>query len=229
VNLSWDGAFSSVINEAGAYLKQRIGGMLFMSGVNGRKQLDYPAQPDIYAIAMTDQDDEPRSASGAHIDFAAPGWEIYSTTTNSGYEVDSGSSYSTPLVAGMAGWIMSVNPNLGPAEIEAILKASAIDLGPPGWDPDFGWGRVDFGLVARNTFATLPLSRAGARYDGGLSITAVRSPGATYRLFRSTNLAGWELVANAAITFEGDLVLLRDPSPPPVQAYYKVELTLPRD
>src|ERR1051325_2330903 len=61
VNLSWDGAFSSVINEAGAYLKEKAGGMLFMSGVNGRKLLSYPNQADIYAISMTDRDDQPRS------------------------------------------------------------------------------------------------------------------------------------------------------------------------
>ena len=152
VNLSWDGAFSTVINDAGAYLKAKTGGMLFMAGVNvlnGRKFLNYPNQPDIYAISMTDRNDQPRSTYGEHIDFAAPGWEIYSTTTNSTYEVDSGTSYSSPLVAGITAWVMSVNPALGPAEIEGILRESAVDLGAPGWDQVFGWGRIDFGRVAR--------------------------------------------------------------------------------
>ncbi|HEV8541453.1 MAG TPA: S8 family serine peptidase [Verrucomicrobiae bacterium] len=60
VNLSWDGAFSSVINDAGLYLKQKAGGMLFMSGVNGNGLLNYPNQPDIYAVSMTDMNDQTR-------------------------------------------------------------------------------------------------------------------------------------------------------------------------
>ena len=77
---------------------------------------------------MTDAEDQARSAYGPHIDFAAPGWDIYSTTTNSVYQSDSGTSYSTPLLAGIAAWIMSINPALGPAEIEAILTSASIDL-----------------------------------------------------------------------------------------------------
>jgi subtilisin family serine protease len=225
VNLSWDGAFSSVINEAGAYLKSKTGGMLFMSGVNGRRELDYENQPDIYAIAMTDRADQPRSASGNHIDFAAPGYEIYSTTTNSSYEVDSGTSYACPVAAGIAAWVMSVNPELVPAQIEHILKESAIDLGEPGWDKVFGWGRIDFGRVAQNTFATLPLARIGAVRNEGLVIQAVPVPGATYRLYRSLGLKGdWEPVGDARSE-----ATLRDASPPAALAFYKVEITLPPD
>jgi thermitase len=225
VNLSWDGAFSSVINEAGAYLKEKVGGMLFMSGVNGRMPLDYENQPDIYAISMTDQNDEPRSAFGDHIDFAAPGWEIYSTTTNSTYEVDSGTSYSAPLAAGIVAWVMSVNTNLGPAEIEEILRKSAVDLGEPGWDQTFGWGRIDFGSVATNTFETLPARRITVARENGLTVKATAVPGASYRLWRSVDLGGvWEPIGTAGLDSN-----LRDPSPPSRAALYKVEITLPRD
>jgi subtilisin family serine protease len=230
VNLSWDGAFSSVINEAGAYLKTKTGGMLFMSGVNGRKFLNYPDQPDIYAISMTDTNDQPRSAYGEHIDFAAPGWEIYSTTTNSTYEVDSGTSYSSPLVAGIAAWVMSVNPELGPAEIEGILRESAVDLGTRGRDQDFGWGRVDFGRVAANTFATLPVSRIVAVRDGPVKIVAVRLEGAGYRLFRRDLLnSPWLPVTDATWEANQNMVIFTDPNPPAKTAFYRVEITLPRE
>jgi len=231
VNLSWDGAFSSVINEAGAYLKQKSGGMLFMSGVNGRKLLNYPNQPDIYAIAMTDIDDEPRSSFGDHIDFAAPGWQIYSTTTNSTYEVDSGTSYSAPLVAGITAWIMSVNPALTPPEIEEILKQSSLDLGDPGWDQSFGWGRIDFGAVAEKTFATLPVSRIAAARNSQVAVIALRVVGATYRLFRRQTLvnSGWQGVENAIFQTNDSTVRLIDPNPPGSAAFYRVEITLPRD
>jgi thermitase len=231
VNLSWDGAFSDVINDAGAYLKEKTGGMLFMAGVNNRKFLNYPNHPDIYAISMTDTNDQPRSAYGEHIDFAAPGWEIYSTTTNSTYEVDSGTSYSAPLVAGIAAWVMSVNPSLGPTDIEGILRESAVDLGTPGWDQDYGWGRVDFGRVAQKTFATLPASRIAAVRDGPVKIVAVKVEGARYRLFRRDDFlsSAWVWVSSAKMEANQNTVIFTDPDPPAKSAFYQVEITFPRE
>lgn len=229
VNLSWDGAFSAVINDAGAYLKSKTGGMLFMSGVNGRKFLNYPNQPDIYAISMTDLNDQPRSAYGDHIDFAAPGWEIYSTTTNSTYEVDSGTSYSAPLVAGIAAWVMSVNPALGPTEIEDLLRESAVDLGAPGWDQDFGWGRIDFGSVAEKTFATLPVCRIAVIRDDPLKIVAVKVEGVSYRPFRRESFVSgeWLVVSNAKVETTQNTVIFIDPNSLSHTAFYRVEITLP--
>lgn len=231
VNLSWDGAFSAVINEAGAYLKTKAGGMLFMSGVNGRKLLNYPNQRDIYAISMTDTNDQPRSAFGEHIDFAAPGWEIFSTTTNSTYDVDSGTSYSAPLVAGVAAWVMSVNPTLGPADVERILRESAVDLGAAGWDQDFGWGRIDFGKAADFTFATLPVSRIAAVRDSALRIVVAKVEGATYQLFRREDFvnASWRPVNDATIQVNQNSVILADPNSPGRTGFYRVEMALPPD
>ncbi len=230
VNVSWDGAFSSVINDAGGYLRQKTGGMLFMSGVNGQRFLNYPNQPYIYAVAMTDRDDLPRSSYGPHIDFAAPGWQIYSTTTNSTYEVDSGSSYSSPLLAGIAAWIMSVNPDLGPDEIEGILQASSVDLGDPGWDQHYGWGRIDFSQAAEKTFATLPVSRIAAERASTVTIVAVRVAGATYRLARQLDFgAPWETVGDVISEATDATVKLVDPAPPHGQAFYRVEITLPHE
>ena len=41
--------------------------------------------------------------------------------------------------------MLSHNPNLTPARIDTILKVAADDLGPEGWDPGFGWGRLNAG------------------------------------------------------------------------------------
>lgn len=225
VNLSWDGAFSAVINEAGQYLKEKARGMLFMAGVNGAKFLNYPAMPHIYAVAMTDINDQARSAWGDHIDFAAPGWDIYSTTTNSTYEADSGTSYSAPLMAGVAAWIMSANPELGPAEIEEILRQSCVDLGTPGWDQRFGWGRIDFGRAARLTFERSPISHIAADANGA---EAVHELGTSYRLFRSSEVEGVWSVVNDPIAKIGDgRIHLRDPSPPSGAAFYRIEITRP--
>ncbi len=75
---------------------------------------------------------------------AAPGVNTISTSFNcSGYTSLSGTSMSTPHVAGAVALILQANPNLDPAEVKEILQQTAVDLGAPGMDNQFGAGRVD--------------------------------------------------------------------------------------
>jgi hypothetical protein len=50
---------------------------------------------------------------------------------------------SGPVVAGVAALILSVEPNLTDDEVRHFLERSAKDLGAPGRDDYYGWGRVD--------------------------------------------------------------------------------------
>jgi subtilisin family serine protease len=61
-----------------------------------------------------------------------------------------GTSSATPLAAGIAGLILSVNPELTPAEIREILHATADKIDKPnadydanGWSSQYGFGRVN--------------------------------------------------------------------------------------
>jgi subtilisin family serine protease len=54
-----------------------------------------------------------------------------------------GTSGSCPIAAGVAALIFSVEPNLTGAEVRHFLERSAKDLGDPGRDDYYGWGRVD--------------------------------------------------------------------------------------
>src|SRR5439155_16086206 len=54
-----------------------------------------------------------------------------------------GTSFSAPIVAGVAALVISANPGLTGDQVQGILKQSADDLGPAGWDPGYGWGRVN--------------------------------------------------------------------------------------
>ena len=75
---------------------------------------------------------------------AAPGVNTISTSNNcSTYRSLSGTSMSTPHVAGAVALILQANPNLDPAEVKEILQQTAVDLGPAGMDNQFGAGRVD--------------------------------------------------------------------------------------
>ena len=55
----------------------------------------------------------------------------------------SGTSAACPIVAGVAALILSIEPNLTGDEVRHFLERSAKDLGDPGRDDYYGWGRVD--------------------------------------------------------------------------------------
>lgn len=78
---------------------------------------------------------------GTKIDVAAPGDHILSTVPNDGYSWLSGTSMSTPHVSGVAGLLLSVNPNLNSEQIRQIIKKSATDIiNPLGNGEDYtGW------------------------------------------------------------------------------------------
>jgi len=56
---------------------------------------------------------------------------------------------ASPAVAGVAALIVGKNPSLKPAQLEAILRASADDLGKPGNDDYYGAGRVNAGRAVQ--------------------------------------------------------------------------------
>ncbi|NJL27773.1 MAG: hypothetical protein HC897_07685, partial [Thermoanaerobaculia bacterium] len=49
-------------------------------------------------------------------------------------------SHGTFVAAGVAALILSSNPKLSAYAAEQVLREAAFDLGPAGWDGDFGWG-----------------------------------------------------------------------------------------
>ena len=54
-----------------------------------------------------------------------------------------GTSSSTPKVAGIVALMLSANPNLTPAQVKSILRATADDVESPGVDDKTGAGRVN--------------------------------------------------------------------------------------
>jgi len=58
----------------------------------------------------------------------------------SGYEKESGTSFSSPHVAGVAALIWSYGPQWSNEQIRQALRATAKDLGPAGKDNSYGYG-----------------------------------------------------------------------------------------
>lgn len=86
-----------------------------------------------------------RSDSGSGKNISAPGNNIYSTI-NSGvdrYSFKQGSSMAAPVVAGVCALVLAANPDLTVDQVKNLLYETANDAGAAGWDPIYGWGKVD--------------------------------------------------------------------------------------
>lgn len=59
------------------------------------------------------------------------------------YGVFGGTSAAAPYISGVIALMLEVDPTLTPAEIDAILKRTASDFGPKGWDNAWGYGEVN--------------------------------------------------------------------------------------
>ncbi len=74
---------------------------------------------------------------------SAPGSDIYSAQPGGGYQYMSGTSMAGPHVSGVVALMRQANPDLEVNTLKQILMETAIDLGTPGEDNDYGWGIID--------------------------------------------------------------------------------------
>ncbi len=75
-------------------------------------------------------------------DIVAPGESINSSIPG-GYASWSGTSMSTPHVAGAAALLLQSNPDLAPEDVKYIIERTCVDLGDPGKDVKYGSGMID--------------------------------------------------------------------------------------
>ncbi|MCA1632571.1 MAG: S8 family serine peptidase [Acidobacteria bacterium] len=126
-------ALGDVIRKAGEE------GILFVaaSGNNSQNADRFPHYPSGYdlpnvlSVAALNRRDELASFSNygpKSVHLAAPGAEILSTWLKGEYEEHSGTSMATPVVAGVAALVLSVEPNLSVAELKQRLLDSVDKL-----------------------------------------------------------------------------------------------------
>ena len=144
VNNSYQTGGSSTVRSAAGYLKSK-GGLLVVSEGNYGANTGYSNSSDLISVSAVDSGDVIYSWSsfGADVDVSAPGCTGATTYNTGGYGSFCGTSNSAPEVSGILMLMWSVNPLLTPDQIQDILFRSAKDLGVIGWDPYYGWGRID--------------------------------------------------------------------------------------
>ena len=85
----------------------------------------------------------PFSSRGPEVELSAPGVNILSTIPGGGYGSKSGTSMACPHVSGAAALAWGAHRWANNVAIRRLLAWSSDNLGVPGRDPLFGYGRVD--------------------------------------------------------------------------------------
>jgi len=108
-------------------------------------QYSYPASYDhVISVGAINKNNVRASFSqyNDRVDLSAPGQSVLTTSRSGGYEYASGTSFSSPIVAGACAVLVAADPSLNAQEVEAILKSTALDLGAAGSDPYYGSGLI---------------------------------------------------------------------------------------
>lgn len=147
INMSFAGPADPTMHNmlAAAYAKDIV--LVAAAGNNGPDAAPaFPgADPDVIAVTATDADDQPFKLAnhGKYIAVAAPGVEILAVAPEASYQTTTGTSVAAAHVSGIAALLLQRDPALKPAQIRAILTATAKPLGTASQHDEFGAGLVD--------------------------------------------------------------------------------------
>lgn len=147
MNISIGGSSSSSTLQNAVNYAWNKGAVIFASAMNNSTSTPYypAACTNVVAVSATTSSDALASFSnyGNWIGLSAPGTSILTTTNGGGYGTWQGTSFSSPLAAGLAALVLSVDPSLTNAQVVQLMEQNSDDLGTPGYDPYFGYGRIN--------------------------------------------------------------------------------------
>ncbi len=134
INLSWGrtGPASALEQDVINYAAINHDVVLTISaGNDNTSQYWYPSSyNNVISVAASGPSDAKWASSTYNdkVDILAPGESIISSEDGNGYRYDSGTSYASPIVAGVAALVRSMYPNLSAAEVIQRIQATADDV-----------------------------------------------------------------------------------------------------
>ncbi|MBN1354887.1 S8 family serine peptidase [bacterium] len=159
---SWrmsSGEFTAVYNAI-EYAKSEGCVVVFAAGNGNGSPVEAPSDSEhcicVSAVSPCDElknysscDGESWGSSyGDAVDVCAPGVLIHTTAMGGGYtQTFNGTSSACPHVAGVCALILSVAPGISPDDVQTILQNGCDDLGAPGWDNQYGHGRINIANI----------------------------------------------------------------------------------
>jgi subtilisin family serine protease len=159
INMSW-----SFSEPAGCYalydllVKAFRSGSLPVAAVGNERERGSPPGvpailPHVLTVGASNPSDQVASFSNRHdaLDLVAPGEGIVLATPTfyspSGYAIESGTSFSAPMVSAAASWVATQRPGMDVTQLFDLLRWETRDLDEKGWDPDTGFGVLDLPLA----------------------------------------------------------------------------------
>lgn len=172
ISCSWGGSGASSTEQAIVNYAWNKGCLIFASAGNANTSAqNYPgAYANVYCVSAVNTSDVKSSYSnfGSWVDIAAPGDNINSTVPYTGataaYNQSSGTSMATPLVAGLAGLMLSKSPLMTRANVLNCISTTAANIysltGNASYvtNNQLGAGRIDAyaAMLCASTFSALP-------------------------------------------------------------------------
>ncbi|MCT8138144.1 peptidase S8 [Anaerobacillus sp. CMMVII] len=147
INMSLGDTFNSkIMHDAIRYAYKKDVVLIAAAGNDNVETPMYPAAyEEVIAVSAVDNNRHKAIFSnyGNHVDVTAPGEHIPSTFPDNAYVMMSGTSMAAPHVAGLAGLIRSIKPELTNTDVAEIIRSTATDIGPLGFDPYYGYGEIN--------------------------------------------------------------------------------------
>lgn len=147
INLSLSaGSASPTLQTAVDYARAHDVVVVASAGNSAVTQPTYPAAiPGVVGVMATDSDDDRAwfSNYGPWVTLAAPGLNIHTTLYGGDYTSVLGTSPAAALASAAFALLRAANPTMTAADAIAAMTANADDIGPAGFDSEFGYGLVD--------------------------------------------------------------------------------------
>lgn len=147
INMSFVGPANELFELACRIAYERGIVLVAAAGNNGPgAPFAYPAAyNEVIAVTATDERDGlmQRANRGRYIHVAAPGVDMLAPVPGGGSDVVTGTSFAAPVVTGLIVNLLRAAPDRSPRDIADLLARSAVDLGAPGHDDDFGFGLIN--------------------------------------------------------------------------------------
>lgn len=195
INCSWGGTGSSTTAQNVITWAWNQGCIIIAAAGNNNVNTQfYPAAyTNVYSVAATNSTDAKASFSnyGTWVDISAPGNNIYSTYPTSTYSTMSGTSMASPLVAGLAGLMASLNPTMPNSAILNCITSTATNINAqnPSYIGQLGAGRINAASAMNCVSQTLTLPPVAAFTA---NVTTVTAGGNVYFTDQSTyNPTSW--------------------------------------
>jgi len=209
-SLSYSGVDNDAVRSTATYIKS-IGGLMIWAAGNSNQNMtrNNRDDDDIIIVGAVDPNDNKASFSnyGPMVDLVAPGvdvWNVWYTADNA-YGNFGGTSAACPQVSGLACVVWSANPALTPDEVEDLLKETCDDLGPPGVDNTFGYGRINVGLAVAAASGEIPMRLVTSRFVAGVQCDAEvfrATPGELVAFIYSTRGPGSVYIPQLDVTID---------------------------